>query len=100
MISLYLPYLMSAITIYQLSLAGKQRASTWLWGLGNQTLWLTWIVATESWGLLPMTAALVVLYARNFRLWTQAAAQNVGKTDSWTGTPATASARSARIDGP
>ena len=81
MIRVYLPYLMSAITVYQLTLAGHKKASTWLWGLGNQTLWLTWIISTEAWGLLPMTAALLIVYTKNYRLWTRPAVPSVGNTD-------------------
>ena len=72
-IRVYLPFLMSAITIYQLIQAGNKNPSNWLWGLGNQALWLTWIYCSASWGLLPMTAALIVIYVRNFRRWTQPA---------------------------
>ena len=71
MIRIYLPYLMSAITIWQLYLAGHKRPSNWLYGLGNQVLWLIWIMTVHAYGLLPMTAALVYLYARNYRLWTR-----------------------------
>ena len=38
-------------------------------GLGNQVFWLTWIISTEAWGLLPMTAALTFVYARNHLKW-------------------------------
>lgn len=69
-IRIYLPFLMSAITIWQLFQAGEKRASNWLWGLGNQSLWLTWILTTHAYGLLPMTCALTVIYARNYYKWT------------------------------
>ncbi len=31
--------------------------NAWLFGLANQGLWLVWIIATASWGLLPMNLA-------------------------------------------
>lgn len=69
----YLPWLLSAITIWMTLLAGNKTRWAWLIGLGNQALWLTWIVASQSWGLLPMTAALCVVYTRNHLKWTKPA---------------------------
>lgn len=66
---LYLPWLMSAITIYMTVLAGNKSRHAWAVGLGNQFLWLTWIVATGAWGLLPMNAALWIVYGRNHWKW-------------------------------
>lgn len=99
MIRTYLPYLMSAVTIIQLYLAGRKDARNWLLGLGNQTLWLTWIVTTEAWGLLPMTGALLIIYTRNYRLWTRPAAQAVAKSDSSIDTLRTPPAKSAPLAG-
>lgn len=69
----YLPWLMSAITIYMTVLAGNKSKHAWLIGLANQALWLVWIIASGSWGLLPMNAALWVVYARNHFKWQKAA---------------------------
>jgi len=68
-IRLYLPWLLSCLTIYSMWLAGGRNKYTWLVGLGNQFLWLIWIFASESWGLLPMNGALWVVYARNHWKW-------------------------------
>lgn len=65
----YLPYGLSALTIYSMLLAGNKRRGAWLLGLLNQLLWLIWIVLSESWGLLPMNLALWVVYARNYLKW-------------------------------
>ena len=65
----YLPWLLSAITIWMTVMAGNKHPSAWLVGLANQALWLGWIVSTEAWGLLPMNAALWVVYARNHWKW-------------------------------
>ena len=67
----YMPWLMSAITIWMTLLAGNKHKSAWLIGLGNQALWLVWIVTVEAWGLLPMNAALWVVYARNHWKWSR-----------------------------
>lgn len=65
----YLPWLLSAITIYTMVLAGNKRRGAWIVGLVNQLLWLLWIVLAGAWGLLPMNVALWVVYARNYLKW-------------------------------
>lgn len=65
----YLPYLLSAITIYSMLLAGNKKRGAWIWGLVNQLLWLVWIVLSSAWGLLPMNIALWVVYGRNYLKW-------------------------------
>lgn len=69
---IYLPWLLSAITIYMTILAGNKTRWAWMVGLGNQALWLVWIVASGAWGLLPMNIALWVVYARNHMKWSKA----------------------------
>ena len=69
MIATYLPFLLSALTIWMTLLAGNKHRSAWLVGLANQALWLVWIVATEAWGLVPLNAALWVVYLRNHLKW-------------------------------
>lgn len=68
-IRLYLPWLMSAVTIWMTLLAGNKHKSAWLVGIGNQALWLTWIVTVGAWGLIPMNIALWIVYARNHLKW-------------------------------
>ena len=65
----YLPWLLSAITIWMTLLAGNMHRSAWLVGLAIQVLWLIWIVAICAWGLLPLNATLSVVYARNLWRW-------------------------------
>lgn len=66
---IYLPWLMSAITLYTMWGVGDRKANAWAIGLGNQVLWFTWIVSAAAWGLLPMTIALTFVYARNLMKW-------------------------------
>ena len=68
---IYLPWLLSVITIWMTVLAGNKHQSAWLVGLVNQALWLAWIVASASWGLLPMNFALWIVYGRNHWKWSQ-----------------------------
>jgi len=65
----YLPYLLSAITIYSMLLAGNKKRGAWLVGLLNQLLWLVWIYLTKTWGLVPMNIALWIVYGRNYLKW-------------------------------
>jgi len=64
-----MPWIMSAITIWMTVLAGNRHRSAWLIGLANQALWLSWIILTANWGLLPMNIALWIVYARNHMRW-------------------------------
>ena len=71
-IRIYLPWLLSAITIYMTILAGNKSRNAWLYGLVNQALWLLWVLTTGTYGLLPMNAALWLLYGRNHLKWSRA----------------------------
>ena len=65
----YLPWLLSANTIYFNVLAGNRHKQTWKWALMGQFAWLVWIISSESWGLMPMNIALWITYARNHLKW-------------------------------
>jgi hypothetical protein len=69
MIVTYLPWLMSAMTIWMTLLAGNNHPRAWAVGLVNQIFWITWIIASETWGLIPMSIALGIVYARNHFKW-------------------------------
>jgi signal transduction histidine kinase len=69
MVEQYLPWLLSAITIYMTVLAGDKHRLAWAVGLLNQGLWLVWIFAAEAYGLIPMNIALWIVYARNHLKW-------------------------------
>lgn len=68
----YLPWLLSAVTIWMNLMAGNKHRLAWVIGLGNQALWLFWIVVAEAWGFLPMNLALWAVYARNHLKWSRA----------------------------
>lgn len=65
----YLPWLLSCITIWMTLMAGNKHPNAWLIGLGNQALWLIWIVCAQAWGFIPLNIALWVVYARNHWKW-------------------------------
>jgi len=70
---IWLPWIMSAATVYTMFLAGNKSPSTWVVALLSQAMWLIWIIASQSWGLLPGHAALWWVYARNFVKWREEA---------------------------
>lgn len=71
-IRVYLPWLLSALTVYSAWLAGGLNRYAWAVSLVNQLLWLIWIVASQAWGLLPMNAVLWIVYTRNHLKWRRA----------------------------
>lgn len=58
-------WIMSAITVWSMWLAGENKRTAWVLGLFNQGLWLLFIFQTKAWGLLPMNIALTITYTRN-----------------------------------
>lgn len=64
-----LPWLTSAVTLYGMWVIGNKKWYGWLVGLGNQALWIATSIAFAEWGLLPLSACLVVLYTRNLIRW-------------------------------
>lgn len=65
----YLPWLLSAVTICQMVMAGDKHPRAWTLAIGNQALWLIWILSAALWGLLPMNIALWIVSWRNHRKW-------------------------------
>lgn len=69
MVATYMPWLLSAITIWFNILAGNKHRGAWGIAMTGQLGWLLWIVVTANWGFLPMNIALWVVYARNHWKW-------------------------------
>lgn len=69
LITEYLPYGLSCITLWFNWLAGSRSRWTWVIALVGQMLWLEWIVASHSWGFLPMNLSLWAVYLRNHIKW-------------------------------
>ena len=68
-----IPLATSVVTLIGMWLAGSGSWKGWAVGLGNQALWLAFIFAFGAWGLLPLSAALIVVYTRNLLRWRAAA---------------------------
>lgn len=65
----YLPWLLSVITVVQVMMAGNKYKNAWLVSLGNQALWLLWIITSGIYGLLLMNVTLSFVSIRNHLLW-------------------------------
>lgn len=68
-ITLYLPWIISVLTIGHTILVGNKSLHGWTLALFNQVLWSIWVVSAAAWGLLPLNIALWVIYSRNFVKW-------------------------------
>lgn len=65
----WMPLLLSAVTIWMNLAAGHKYRNAWAIGLGNQALWLIWIVASAKWNFLPMNLFLWGVYFYNHLRW-------------------------------
>jgi len=76
-IIVWLPWLLSVLTIYGVIETGNKRLRAWVICLVNQALWLVWICASGTWGMIPMNVALWIVAARNLRRWHREAVEAV-----------------------
>lgn len=67
----HLPWLMSALTICVMWLAGNKSLWAWRISLVNQVVWLAWIIPTHTWGLLPLNIAMWITSSRNLVVWSR-----------------------------
>lgn len=68
-------FVLSAIGIGGLFLAGRGRVAGWLIGLGAQALWAAYAIATGQYGFLLSAAGYGTVYALNARRWWQTRTQ-------------------------
>ena len=65
----FLPWVLSALTVYSVYLSGYKNRYSWLVGIVCQILWIIFAVTTKSWGLLPMNFIMIPLFFRNYLMW-------------------------------
>lgn len=68
-------WLLAAIGILGLYLAGKRLAVGWLVGVLAQVPWLVYAVVTRQWGFIATAVAYGAVYTRNFLRWRREAAE-------------------------
>lgn len=64
-------WLLTAVGVTGLLVAGSQRKLGWAIGLGAQVLWLSYAIATDQWGFIVSAFAYGSVYARNWLRWHQ-----------------------------
>lgn len=69
LIIIYLPYILSFITIYMTFLVGNKNKKGWALGCFNQILWFIFIITSKNYGLMPMNVAFFYMYMRNYEKW-------------------------------
>ena len=62
-------WLLTAVGVFGLWLAGRKSAWGWAVGIGAQALWLGYAIHTRQWGFLVSVGAYGWVYAKNFRTW-------------------------------
>lgn len=55
----------SVLTLLTMYLAGNGDRLAWKVGLANNVFWWWFTILTGSWGLIPLNAALIIVYFRN-----------------------------------
>ncbi|MFI7551938.1 hypothetical protein ACIBQ2_19555 [Micromonospora sediminimaris] len=62
-------WLLMAVGVTGLYLAGKRSWTGWAVGLAAQGLWLAYSIATGQWGFLVSCFVYGAIYLRNLRAW-------------------------------
>lgn len=72
-------WLLTAVGVFGLWLAGRHSPWGWAVGIGAQLLWFAYAVHTRQWGFIVSCLAYGWVYLRNFRAWRRAARLPVTK---------------------
>lgn len=62
-------WILTAVGVTGLYIAGRKSWLGWAIGLGAQFLWITYALATRQYGFLASAAAYGWVYAKNLRSW-------------------------------
>ena len=65
----YWSYLLTAVGVFGLYLAGRKDRRGWMVGIGAQVLWIAYATATHQWGFYVSALAYGWVYVKNARLW-------------------------------
>lgn len=66
---MYWSWILTAVGVFGLWLAGRRNPLGWAVGLGAQGLWIAYALTTEQYGFLVSAGAYSWVYARNFISW-------------------------------
>lgn len=62
-------WILTAVGVCSLYLAGRRSVWGWAVGIGAQLLWFAYAVTTKQWGFLVSCFAYGSVYVLNFRRW-------------------------------
>lgn len=62
-------WVLTAVGVTGLLLAGRKQKAGWAVGFGAQALWITYAIVTRQWGFIFSALAYGSVYARNFLAW-------------------------------
>jgi hypothetical protein len=62
-------WVLTAVGVFGLWLAGRKSPWGWAVGLGAQVLWLAYAVSTDQYGFIVSAGAYFWVYLKNFRAW-------------------------------
>jgi len=65
----YWSYLLTAVGVFGLWLAGRKDRRGWMVGIGAQSLWIAYATATHQWGFYVSALAYGWVYVKNARAW-------------------------------
>lgn len=68
-------WVLSAVGIFGIWLAGQKKASGWAVGFSAQILWIAYAIATRQWGFIAASLVYATFYARNWFRWRREAIQ-------------------------
>ena len=67
--TVFIPYYLSVTTVIAVMRQGSKDVLGWWIMLGNQTLWLVWMLMSNSFGFLIMNLFLWYASVRNILIW-------------------------------
>lgn len=71
-------WIISATTIVAMELTIRKHWLAWVLTIGNQALWLAFILGHRAWGLLPLNLFMWFMAARGLYVWTRKSSDSQG----------------------
>lgn len=65
----YWSWILTAVGVFGLYLAGRKSKAGWAVGFCAQGLWVAYAIATHQWGFIVSAIAYGSIYAKNFLRW-------------------------------
>ena len=72
LITQYLPYFISVLTLYTVKITGDKNKNAWILTMLNQMLWLLWIFVSGNSGFIILNLGIIYLSVVNHFKWKKA----------------------------